>query len=658
MKISTILDHIDSGHMALPEFQRGYVWNRDQVRGLLQSLYRRHPVGSLLVWATQSEGAHKRGSGDLAPGVVKLLLDGQQRITSLYGVIRGEAPKFFDGNADAFRNLYFHVGREEFAFYQPIRVKGDPLWVDVTNLMQKGINEYVSPLAQNPETASDVGMYIQRLSNIQSIKDIDLHIEEVTGADKTIDVVVDIFNRVNSGGTKLSKGDLALAKICADAPDARQRMKAALERWRGAGYHFNLDWLLRNVNTVLKGQAKFNWLHNVSADEFNDGLKRAEKAVDELLNLIGGRLGLDHDRVLFGRYAIPTMAHYLDRRGGKLTEAKERDRLLFWYLHSAMWGRYSGSTESTIDKDLTALQDVSQGLDRLIHELRLWRGSLRIAPEHFGGWSLGARFYPLLYLLTRVSEAKDLGTGIPLKNQLLGHMSRLEVHHVFPKALLYEHGYARSQVNAIANFCFLTKDSNLKIGARDPAEYLAEVETSHPGVLESQWVPMDRSLWKLDRYPEFLEARKELLAAAANRFLEELLHGDTELMEPPGVPSDTASVAPPPTSEVEAPGGIDSAEEEATLDALQAWCTERGLPEGELLYELSDPDTGRPIAILDLAWPDGLQEGLSRPAAVLLAEAPAVYAAANQAGFQFFTTIESFKRYVDRLLGAEEQAAE
>ena len=77
MKISTILDHIDSGHMALPEFQRGYVWNRDQVRGLFDSLYRRHPVGGLLVWATESMGATHRGDGVLAPGIVKLLLDGQ-----------------------------------------------------------------------------------------------------------------------------------------------------------------------------------------------------------------------------------------------------------------------------------------------------------------------------------------------------------------------------------------------------------------------------------------------------------------------------------------------------------------------------------------------------------------------------------------------------
>ena len=99
MNVSTILDHIDSGYMALPKFQRGYVWNRDQVRGLMDSLYHRHPVGSLLVWATPADSANHRGEHDLAPGVVRLLLDGQQRITSLYGIIRGAPPAFFDGNA-------------------------------------------------------------------------------------------------------------------------------------------------------------------------------------------------------------------------------------------------------------------------------------------------------------------------------------------------------------------------------------------------------------------------------------------------------------------------------------------------------------------------------------------------------------------------------
>jgi len=130
MKLSTILDHIDSGHMALPEFQRGYVWNRDQVRGLMLSLYRGHPVGGLLVWVTQSEGATARGDSPLAPGVVKLLLDGQQRITSLYGIIRGKAPQFFDGNASTFTKPHFNLETGEFRFSLPKKMEVDPRWAD------------------------------------------------------------------------------------------------------------------------------------------------------------------------------------------------------------------------------------------------------------------------------------------------------------------------------------------------------------------------------------------------------------------------------------------------------------------------------------------------------------------------------------------------
>ena len=129
MKVSTILDNVDMSKMALPEFQRGYVWNRNQVRGLVQSLYRRYPVGSLLVWTTETQQASTRGGGPTAGGVVNLLLDGQQRITSLYGIMRGHPPTFFQGAAGAFTDLRFDVRTETFEFYGPVKMKDDPLWV-------------------------------------------------------------------------------------------------------------------------------------------------------------------------------------------------------------------------------------------------------------------------------------------------------------------------------------------------------------------------------------------------------------------------------------------------------------------------------------------------------------------------------------------------
>jgi len=646
MKISTILDHIDSGHIALPEFQRGYVWNRDQVKGLFDSLYRRHPVGGLLVWVTESVSAVHRGDGQLAPGVVKLLLDGQQRMTSLYGVVRGKQPKFFDGNKQAFIGLYFNLESETFSFYMQTLMKDDPLWIDVSELMKNGMSgleNYVTELTRKPDLASSVGKYTARLSRLLSITETELHVEEVTGKDKTIDVVVDIFNRVNSGGTKLSKGDLALAKICAEWPEARTIMKDKLKEWEAAGYNFNLDWLLRSVNTVLTGEAKFQFLHDKTVDEISDALKRANRHIDKILNIIGGRLGLDHDQVLFGRYAIPVMVHYLDRVNGSMNE-KERDKLLFWFVQAGMWGRYSGSTESYIDKDLAALEGDGDKLKRLIEQLRLWHGGLKVEPGHFTGWSLGARFYPVLYLLTRMGEARDWGTGMPLKASLLGRMNHLEVHHIFPKAMLYKHKYLRPEVNAVANFCFLTKDTNLNISDTLPEEYFIEVEKNHPGALASQWIPQDKELWKIENYREFLEARKNLLAEETNKRLEELLHGETIWLEGPVVMPEIRTINV----------GIETEMEEKDLTELNKWIEQQQLTPGILSYELTDIESGRQKAVFDLAWPSGLQEGLSQPVAVLINEGPEVISLANQAGFRCFTGIDEFKKYVKTEILKEE----
>ncbi len=647
MKISTILDHIDSGHMALPEFQRGYVWNRDQVRGLFDSLYRGHPIGGLLVWATESKTAVHRGDGPMAAGVVKLLLDGQQRITSLYGVVKGKSPKFFDGNAQAFTGLRFHLETETFSFYQPVKMKGDPLWIDVTELMQKGtagLGELVAPLSKQPELAPKFGDYVGKLSRLLGVKEVDLHVEEVTGADKTLDVVVDIFNRVNSGGTKLSKGDLALAKICAEWPEARDTMKAKLKEWDSAGYGFNLDWLLRSVNTVLTGEAKFQYLHDKSAEEIQDALKRATKHIDTCLYLISGRLGLDHDQVFFGRFGVPVMVRYLDQRSGPLDE-KERDKLLFWFVQAGMWGRFSASTEGVIDQDLAALEGPDGSLDKLLEQLRLWHGGLRVEPGHFTSWSLGARFYPVLYMLTRMGEARDWGTGLPLKASLLGKMNKLEVHHIFPKAQLYKRNFKRPEVNALGNFCFLTKDTNLDISDRLPEQYFLEIEKAHPGALASQWIPSDPALWKIENYLEFLEARKSLLAAEVNKLMEELLHGDTWWLAGP-----TATIP----AAVTVGGGISSEEEEEQLLALNDWIDKQSLPRGILAYDFSDVVTGEQKAVFDLAWPNGIQEELSQPVAVLLNETAEIIAIASQAGYRCFTTTDNFKQYVNKEIMGQE----
>lgn len=375
------------------------------------------------------------------------------------------------------------------------------------------------------------------MNRLYSIREIELHDEIVTGEDKTLDVVVELFNKVNTGGTKLSKGDLALAKLCAAWPEAREELKSRLEKWEAAGFHFSLDWLMRNVNAVLTGRAEFAALDGVDPARFRQALVDTERAIDTVLNLASSRLGLDHDRVFGGVAAVPVMSRFIVDRAFRLPDAETGDRLLYWYVHSLLWGRYAGSTETVLNTDLQLVdpalrgaqarseRDAGDSLDLLIADLRRHRGDLRVKPDHLLGWSRGARFYPLLYMLSRVSGARDLRSGLELRQHLLGQHASLEIHHLFPKALLFRHHYGRPERNALANFAFLTLDTNRSLGNRPPHQYLPECEARQPGVLASQWIPDDPDLWHVERYPDFLAARRELLAGAANDLLDSLLGG-------------------------------------------------------------------------------------------------------------------------------------
>ncbi|MEO0644688.1 MAG: DUF262 domain-containing protein [Cyanobacteria bacterium J06650_10] len=638
MKLTTILDQIDMGSIALPEFQRGYVWNRDQVRNLMTSLYKGHPVGSLLVWETQTEQVtdHARGDGHLSAGTVKLLLDGQQRITSLYGLIRGQAPQFFEGNAQSFTGLYFNLKDEDFAFYMPTRMDGNPFWINVTELMQQGPGPFCGEIYTNPDLTKEIaGTYNNRLNAIYNIREKDFHIEEVSGKDKTIEEVVEIFNNVNSGGTKLSKGDLALARICAAWPEARDELNSSLTRWQNVGFKFKLDWLLRCITAVLTNESLFSGLKDVSTERFKKGLQDSEKSIDTLLNVIASRLGLDHHRVLGSIYAFPLMTRYLDQRGGHFPNHQERDKLLYWYIHTMLWGRYSSSIESNLRKDLVAISGSDGSLDRLIEQLRQNRGNLRINPGDFNSWSVASRFYPMLYLLTRVCGARDWEDDVNLSQHMLGKLASLEIHHIFPKSKLYEKGYARAEVNALANFAFLTKETNLRISNRDPEEYFAHYEAKHPGTLASQWIPTDPHLWKYENYPDFLAARRELLAQAANQFLDSLYTGN--------IPESDSADTLLEREQIIVPCDIAS-EEEKVAQACNQWVIEQQLPAGELAYSLTDAES-KDVAVFDLAWPDGLQPGYSQPVALLI-DRDIETEAASQAGFRFFTNIDRFKTYV------------
>jgi len=637
LEINNILFLIEQGVIALPKFQRPYVWKRDDVKELMRSLYRGYPIGNLLIWDTQANPEDVK-SGNLAVGRNQLLLDGQQRVTTLYGIIRGKKPLFSDADPRAFLNLYFNVDEEDFEFYAP-RMKDDPFWVSVTDLMRaKSVLSYAKLFEESKQTE-----YLENLDKIKKIVFEKFYVEEVSSVNMSLDDVVNIFNKVNSGGRKLSQGDLALAKISAYWPEARDTMQAHFDEWHSRGYSINdyqykFDWLLRCINAILTGHSDFAELSNrkFTSSDIQDGLNRASKHINRVLNLIDWRLGLDHRQVMGSPNSLPTILRLFNKENSNLSD-RERDKLLYWYIHAMLWGRYTGTVESVIRQDLMTVDEHEDAVGALIERLQHDRGRLSVTPENFADWSRGSRFYPLLYMLTRVFGTCDLDEGIGLKQGLQGEDYQLQLHHIFPKARLYEYGYSRNEVNALANFTILFRKTNQRIGAKLPEVYFPHYESLHPGVLESHWIPMDENLWKIENYRDFLVKRRKRLAQASNDFLDQLYRGTLPVSPDAMTIKTRASAFRPPS--------VDSDEEEAALQQTMEWMEQQGLPKGVYGYELHDQENRR-IATFDLAWPDGVKEGISPKIALLLDESTDKLNIANANGYRYFTKVDELQEYI------------
>jgi len=275
---------------------------------------------------------------------------------------------------------------------------------------------------------------------------------------------------------------------------------------------------------------------------------------------------------------------------------------------------------------------VRSGIDGLIATLEhSRRGSLTIRPNDFDG-TQGTRFYPLLYLLIRARGARDLSTGRELTAEALGSHSELQRHTLFPTILLRGHD---AKSDAIANFCFLADGNNLGVGQLAPHEYLGRVEAEQPGVLASQWIPTDPSLWRVERYRDFLAARREMLAEAAQSFLEELREGtiaeERELQQLTVV-----------TEKSDDPRSVQ-------VRSLVEHLHEAGYAEPELDTVINDPERGGVLAEANAFWPDGLQHGLGKPVVLVLGSGQADLSRLQELGFEVFTSVEALAGFVERL---------
>ncbi len=525
LAIDDLIRDIESGGYILPEFQRGYVWTATQVREYVSSLYRRYPTGSFLIWNTPNPGL-VRGTPAGDTKTFQLILDGQQRLTSIYVIVTGECPPFYEGES-LYYNLHFNVKTEEFSYYKKSIMKDNWEWVPVTPFMQHGLGAYLQTGGPLPAEQRDFLMnFHDVLHQLDTIKSYSYYLDVLN--EREMDEAVRIFNFVNSKGTRLSKSDLALSHICALWPEARREMRQAQEEFKDEGFDLGLDFYIRCTSCAATESGRYEPLYRTPVEDIKSAWGRTRKALEYLFNVLRFDAFIDSDANLATDMALVPLVVYLANDSGKFRNDVEKRSFLHWMYAALMWARYSGSTETKLQEDLEALKS-DDPLAQLRQNIIAERGRIQVEAQDLEGRTVHSPFMTLCYVAARAAGAVDWFTGLPLYRKLIGKSSGLVYHHIFPQGLLYKSGYDSkvrtdvNTVNEIANLAFLTTEANLKISDAAPAKYLPKVLEAYPDALAQQQVPTNTALWELKRYEDFLAERRQRLADAINGFMDSLL---------------------------------------------------------------------------------------------------------------------------------------
>ena len=573
--LSGLLHYIDIGDIGLPDIQRPFVWSNAKVRDLFDSMYRGFPVGYFLFWENASTSGTKHigtdGKQHTTPS--RLIVDGQQRLTSLYAVFRGR--KVFD---DDYKERQIEIAfrpRDGTFEVADAAVRRDPEWIpNISDLWASGKSSYqmvkgfLSSLSKKTpltdEEEEQISHNLDRLFDLQKYPFTALEIAHTVDEEQ----VADIFVRINSEGVKLNQADFILTLLSVFWDEGRQ----ALERFCRASRipsaaggepspfnHFiepDPDQLLRvsvavgfergrlkSVYQVLRGKDLETGVFSAERREQQFGvLKKAQSDVLNLTHwhqflsaLIGA--GYRSSEMISSQNALLyAYAFYLiGRRHFGVPEHQLQKVIVRWFFFVSLTGRYTSSPESVMDGDLNRLKGLSDAagfvaaLDGIIaSELTndFWAISLPAAldsssarnPELFAYVAAQNRLSaPVLFSHKKVGELIDPALKTKKKS--------LERHHLFPRAWLERQGVSDLKIiNQMANFALLEWPENIAISDGSPAEYVPAVKERFTVI---DWATMHElhalpAGWEQMAYSDFLDARRRLMADVIRRGFETL----------------------------------------------------------------------------------------------------------------------------------------
>ena len=449
MKISLALAKIDENQLFVPAFQREYVWKRDDAKQLIDSLIKEYPTGTMLTWETNNppelKGPHRY---DEKQGAVRILLDGQQRLTTLYMLIRGDLPPYYTMPEilNDTRGLYVNLETLELEYYKRLKMESNPLWQNLTEIFQRKVRakDIVRSLEdcgeEVPRTRDD--KIDDNMRSIERILDREFP-EQTIPIKASVREAIDIFYKVNASGVSLTEAELALAQISGYWPQARDTFKAKLAELEARGYVFKLDFVIYALLACLHySGSNMRLLHDPSGDKPIRAAwkKLEEETLDYVANIMQSHAFVDHTDEINSIYALIPIIAYCYRQDKHLTEMQVK-RLIKWFYYSQIRVRYTSQLPQKLDRDLRVVKESEQPFDELLQVIKDER-PLEIVPDEFVGRSILHPLFAMMRWYFKSQGGTCLTTGVKL-TQPMGRKYQLENDHIFPFSKLRDAGYGK-----------------------------------------------------------------------------------------------------------------------------------------------------------------------------------------------------------------------
>lgn len=513
--LSNLVADVASGRYRIPQFQREYVWNRARVRELFDSIYHEFPIGSFFLWEAERGHNHLfRQLVDLGvPPVgphdnVSFILDGQQRITSLYVTLMG-----LTVNGTDYRNIVFDLKEQVF--------KDRP----ADNVRYVVVADLWGPGAMKLSRQIDVAYLDAYDRCYQTLRNYPISLVEVR--DKSLADVCKIFRRINQSGKRLDRFDLISAMTFTADFDLWERFKkdltARLEEKLFGG--ISAATVTQLLALVKHGQCTERYEYSLTTDDVQKLWKEAVSSVLLAVDTLRKNMGVVNAKYLpYGSF-VTLLAYYYLKSGNRGIPPDHLEWIKRWFW-KASFSQYYGSggpTKMGRDKEL---------FDRLIAgEKPTFDAPLRLTVQDLAKtrmtWTSSAIRNAYLCLMATLGPL-DLRNSSPL-DLVAGGISDFgnnEKHHIFPRAYLARSGPQGAEIHALPNFCFLTAELNKRILDNEPAQYIPALQAENPEfarAARSHLIPLEANSGLLQNdYLTFIRARSELVLAEIGRLCGEI----------------------------------------------------------------------------------------------------------------------------------------